>query len=440
MTDGEGTARDGTRAAQAVPRETTPTWEMELLLSGATVVGLLQLPRELNALFFDALNRVTDDLTLLLTLLWTYAQTSLLLIIATFLLHLVLRGYWIALVGLDSVYPGGIRWDRLRLGPHLRALNEAKSPSMPDRLEEADDRATRVFGVGFGLSLAILVPMAVVLAGLAGYLAALGLGVAPRAGLWAFWLLVGLGIGPFLLLFLLDRALGHRLPPQRLAGRLLRRTLGLYARFGLGRAANPLLSLYQSNAGARRTGAVVALAIVAASSLVVARMLLQVSGASWGDFAGLPEDEPAAADTAFAEHYATQRGREPSPIRLPFIPDRVVRGPYLELFVPYRPRRLAPALRRACPEAVAVAEAGGPARGALDCLAGLLDVRVDGAGLAVNLVASSDPVTSQRGVLAMIPVDGLAPGAHELTLLPAPRPDPRPGDPPRRPYRIPFWR
>jgi hypothetical protein len=42
-----------------------------------------------------------------------------------------------------------------------------------------------------------------------------------------------------------------------------------------------------------------------------------------------------------------------------------------------------------------------------------------------------------RGVLAMIPAEGLAPGRHELTIRRPARPG-RQDDP--APFRIPFWR
>jgi len=326
------------------------------------------------------------------------------------------------------------------MGPHLRAVNQAMAPAMPARIDAADDRATRVFGVGVGLALSILVPMALVVVSLLLYLLATGLAGSPRHGLWAFWAFFGAGLFPFLALFFLDRRLGHRIPAQGAPGRLLRRVLGLYARFGIGRASNPLLALFQSSEGARRTGVLIAVVIAASTSLVMGRLLYLQGGGSWGAFAGLPEDDPTASDTVPADLYASTRSREPSPLRLPHIQDRVVKGPYLELFVPYAPRRHGPALADACPEAVAVAEAGGPARGALQCLARLIDLRLDGAPLPIQLDASTDQLTGQRGLLAMIPVEGLAAGRHELTLRSPPRRAPRPGDPPRLPYRIPFWR
>jgi hypothetical protein len=37
---------------ERVPAQTTPTWEMELLVSGATIFGLLQLPTFLDHAYF----------------------------------------------------------------------------------------------------------------------------------------------------------------------------------------------------------------------------------------------------------------------------------------------------------------------------------------------------------------------------------------------------
>src|SRR4051794_24559506 len=91
--------------ASGVPAETTPTWEMELLISGATVFGLMQLPARLDAIFYDLFNRGSEQVASLLMPLWIYAKVALLTLIGTFVLHLVLRGLWVAMVGLDSVYP-----------------------------------------------------------------------------------------------------------------------------------------------------------------------------------------------------------------------------------------------------------------------------------------------------------------------------------------------
>src|SRR5947209_5596517 len=101
-----------------VPARTTPTWEMELLVSGATVFGLLPLPGKLDALFYEQHGRALSTLVQsLMMALWIYARIAVMTLVGTFILHLALRGFWVALVGLDSVYPRGVQPERLRGGP-----------------------------------------------------------------------------------------------------------------------------------------------------------------------------------------------------------------------------------------------------------------------------------------------------------------------------------
>ena len=90
-------------AANAVPPRTTPTWEMELLISGATIFGLLQLPELIDRAYLTTLNLSPPDYSGLINPLWMYAKFALITLVATFIAHLCLRGYWVALVGLDSV-------------------------------------------------------------------------------------------------------------------------------------------------------------------------------------------------------------------------------------------------------------------------------------------------------------------------------------------------
>ena len=53
------------RTSLALPRRTTPTWELELLISGATIFGLLQLPGlagQLGQLLLQALGELLAEL------------------------------------------------------------------------------------------------------------------------------------------------------------------------------------------------------------------------------------------------------------------------------------------------------------------------------------------------------------------------------------------
>jgi hypothetical protein len=63
--------------ALPLPRQTTPTWEIELLISGATVFGLLQLPAQVEANMMRVINRTAPDVGALLVPLWIYLQAAL---------------------------------------------------------------------------------------------------------------------------------------------------------------------------------------------------------------------------------------------------------------------------------------------------------------------------------------------------------------------------
>lgn len=438
MTDRDTHAPSG---ALRLPRDTTPTWEIELLISGATVFGLLQLPAALDTGMVWLINRIADDVGGLLLPLWIYLQTALVILIGTFIVHLCLRAYWVALVGLHSVYPGGVRWESFKhIGPYQLETSRRGRDDIAVQIEQADNRASRVFGVGVGLAMGLLLPTVLVALAIGFVLLARSVAGSGRLSpMFGFWLLFGCTLIPWLLAMQLDQRFGARWTPERRAGRWLRAVLGFYTRLGLGRASNLPMALYTSNAQGQRRSTVLVVALGIVMVVVGASQVLSYA-LHWevGDQYGLPRFAPRSEDLLLPRHYASQSARQPSIAPLPYIPDPVVRGPYLRLFVPYRVSRHNAALARHCEPAD---EGQRPTRAALDCYARLHDVRIDGelvAGLRFD--AAEDPVNGLRGLLAMIPVRDLAHGRHELSLLPLSQGGSAAEDEPPRPYRIPFWR
>ncbi|MGQ0799481.1 MAG: hypothetical protein ACT4NL_05125, partial [Pseudomarimonas sp.] len=97
------------------------TDELELLISGLTLFALLSLPPWLlerleavyNQLPFGILIAVSMAVPMLVAIAYVLA--------CGFVAHLAIRAYWVGLVGLKSVFPDGVRWDRTpTLGPHQR--------------------------------------------------------------------------------------------------------------------------------------------------------------------------------------------------------------------------------------------------------------------------------------------------------------------------------
>lgn len=426
--------------ALRLPRMTTPTWEVELLISGATVFGLMQLPSRLEALMVNLANRAEADIGMLLIPLWIYMLSGLLILIGTFIVHLGLRAYWVALVGLDSVYPGGVKWSSFkRAGPYQLETSRRGREDLPALIEGADNRASRVFAIGVGLAMILLLPTLMVSLALAIMLAFRWVpgsdGLSPMIGFWA--LFAGITV-PWFIAVIIDQQLAARWPRDSRGARLLRAILGFYARVGMGRASNLPMAIYVSNAEGHRGN----IFISVASGLIMVVASVQIIGFAiefdLDDRQGLPAFAATGEDLILPRHYASQRAREPSLTPLPFIPDPVVRGPYLRLFVPYRVARHNAALETECEPA---AEGERASRAVLDCYARLHDVRINGAPVAgLRFDAAEDPVSGVRGMLAMISMDGLASGRHELTLLPPPRIETKESDPPLKPFRIPFWR
>jgi hypothetical protein len=252
-------------------------------------------------------------------------------------------------------------------------------------------------------------------------------------------LLVAIVFVVFGLLVYLDRSRGDRIAADSRGGRWLRGFFRIYARLGFDRASNPLITLFGSNEGNRRTALILGVVMVTVMGTVSWNAVADRLGWSPGDFVGLPDDVQSATHTVLPQHYASQRGSAARLVPLPHIPDPVVRGGYLRLFVPYLPDRHNRAMAIHCPDAVA-ARGDGAERARLDCLAKLHAIHIDGQPVDIHFDAAEDPATGQRGMLAMIPVHDVARGRHELTLMRVTRDRPKAGDEPPKPFRIPFWR
>jgi hypothetical protein len=426
---------DYAAADSALPADTTPTWEMELLVSGATTFGLLQLPSLLDHAYFFVASRAGENLATWALTLWIYAKVSLITLIITFIIHLCLRGYWVALVGLNSVYPGGVRWQNLRMGPIARAISERSTPTMSASIEIADNRATRVFGTGFGLAMLMLLPLLLVSLGLLITLpveAAFG----ARAAAIAFSISVAVIVIPWALAVIVDRRIGSRLSADSPVAKMIGRVIGFYSRLGFDRRNNLLIALFLSHTGGMRGRLAVMMMMVPILAIVMVPMLVAERKLPLGHLAGLLDTSPFAERSAPAHFYASLEPDRSVGMPQPYIADRVARDAYLPLFVPYVPSRLLPAMRNACPE-IAATSTTNVSRAGLDCLAIIADIRIDGAAVKVDVDASTDPQTGQPGFLAMLPMDAVPAGRHELSLS---APATGLGSSAERRYRIPFWK
>ena len=421
----------------ALPRRTTPTWEVELLISGVAVFAMLQLPGWLDDRLFALLPRLGAGWEAPVTTIYIYAKSATMILAMTFALHLLLRAHWIALVGLHSIYPDGVRWDRLRMGPIQRELERRRERPAADAIERADNRATTVFAIGVMLATFLLFSAAIVLV---GYLAGIGLGAALHLDISPNAIFLGLGflaVVPYVAANLIDRHFGQRLAPGRWPARVLTAVMAFYSRLGMGRWSGAM-RLLASNMGERSMLLVTLLVFVAACVASIYGYKFLKDPEQVGSYAAFPAFADARR-TVDSGHYDDQR----DPVHdapAAYIQSMVVTGPYLRLAVPYDPQRDTAALR-ACAIPAGTDDAKAAAR--LDCLQRAHPATLDGRALpGLRYELGSDPRTDRPALLAMIDVRALAPGRHELFLTRPARPAGSYDSDDHAPDfdRIPFWR
>jgi hypothetical protein len=430
---------ESVQEADALPRHTTPTWEVELLISGVAVFAMLQLPGWLDDRMYALVPRFNEATVAALITVFVYLKSAALILAITFTLHLILRAQWIALVGLHSVFPEGVHWERLRMGPVRRALEQQRLAPAGIGIERADNRATVVFALGvmLGILLLVICLVASVVFGVTGTLQrAFDL----RVDLFDFVLPVFAAVMlPFLVAHLLDRRFGSRLAPTGWLRRVLGATLRFYARIGVGRTQYVWL-LVSSRIGEVRF--VLLVWLIVAPTAIFGALTLLPSGSPYrlGEYAAFPY-LANGSHAINAAYYDDQRDliRDPA---VPYIQSAVIDSPYLRLVVPYQPGRDAAALRRQCAAGLDMTEAQARAEHTLDCLGKLHAVTLDGKPVAgLRYETGSDARARRPALVAMIDVRPLAPGRHELRVANAP---PAPGRKPERDpideYVIPFWR
>lgn len=427
----------------AIPAKTTPTWEMEMLLSGATVFGLMQLPDAFNAAVEPLLARLGGGVFQVASILAMYAGAAVYLLLATFISHLTIRGFWIALLGLRSVFPQGPDFERLRGGPIGREVARRETARVEDEVDRLDNLASIVFMFGAITVVGVLMPATLV----APILAVVWFW--PEAPIGTIMLaMLGIGLGPMALASLADSLFGRRLNRDGRAARAIAAVLARYQRSMQPRFLNVLSTTLMTRLGFGRFMFLYLTALLAVLLGYATNMVMRRTSTAIGDYSSIP----ASAESGHAvlpQHYRDQRREQERLSRAPFLDSIELKGDWLRLVVPFHPTRHEAAIAARCPEVwaklplpdttddqAAVADH----QALLACYRDLADIRIDGQPVAMLPDVVVLPDSQLRGLLFMIDARALAPGRHILqtTSLPHPRDDDAGKKP--APYRIPFWK
>ncbi len=422
---------------------------MELLVSGAVVFGLVKLP----PIVAPAFDRFGDGLEGRMLLPVTAAQSYVLFVIyvlaGTFLLHLMLRAYWIGLLGLESVFEHGIRWDKAKLGPVTIRTCRERLGSLARSIDRTDDLCSLLFSFGFLIVATFVYSIGLMIVALAFAVTSSRLVFDGAHTTAIFWSVLGLLVAMQMVPSLLDRHLGARLAPEGAPYRILTRLVTV----GYKVSPLPWIGTTQLTLGTNLSSTRVATIIVVVSVTLgvshVATTLVERGRLRFDDLRYFPLD--LHAQGIDPSHYRDRPDSQRTDLDMPSIQSRLVSDPYLQLLVTYLPRRHNSLIRERCPE-LAPLRRGGLELGAGEhpdiqavhaaatCLGDLFSVQLDGDELTdLTWDFTREPGSGLPAVLAIIPVAALQSGRHELEVV-LPRRAPRADDPGSEHHLIPFWR
>jgi hypothetical protein len=423
-------------------------WELELLISLSVTFALLQLPGQVDEVFARMEPRLDGGMRMMAIVAYQSVKLPLYLMIAAFLLHLSVRAYWVGLIGMEAVFPRGIRWDELKYGPVTKEVQRERVGSLQPMIDRADRLGSIIFSTSFAMVVTSLYALVMAMAaGLVSF-AVSNLFLGGRHQFTLFNVVLFSLILPSLLVAMLDRHFGARLAEGSRARRWLRRgaVLGFYTS-GTAATGAVWLILF-SNLRRRTVSATLAVVLVGLFGFFIFNDILVREGAITTDsYAYLPET--ASSRSLLHSTYENLRPEEGDYEYVPSIDSDVVTGPYLKLFLPYGPVRMNQALRERCPGLPLLG--GGGLRmpmlrdreitdadqdRVLACWAALQPVKLNGALIRPTFRFYTHPRTGLRGIIAYLPTAGMPRGENVLEVAAIQRSSGRP----RPPYLIPFWR
>lgn len=384
------------------------TDEIELIISGLTTVALFTLPGWL----FESLSGVWSHQSVV-----TAVGSNMALIIVPglfyvlgfcFALHLMVRAYWAGLIGLRTVFPEGVNWDRTPgLGPIGRNYYQQQLPDLDRAIARADHFASSLFAVISMVALGVvwiglILSGTMITAGVVGSRSG-GTNQAIQVGALT---LIGVFVGVPFLLWLLDSLIGRRVERLRNwriyrgAVRLLYRVNGwIWPQ----RLILPVQLTLQSNTRPRLFLLILTLGVFAILFIGTYR------AQAWTDFSVSNEfrfmDDATVAEGFRSTYYENLRSRRDRVRHFPMIDQFVQERSVLTVFLPYQP------LRDDLPASQNCESDQAP----VDCLRALWSVRLGDQILqSEKLLPAERFDLNQRGLIGVLPLTGLPPGLHTL--------------------------
>jgi MFS family permease len=390
------------------------TDELELIISSLTIFALFSVPGWLFDRIADIYTHMSISLAIASTVGTTLLAGTSYGLAACFVVHLMARAYWVGLIGLRTVFPGGINWSKTPgLGPLSRQYYQETLPDLDTVIQNTDRLASSLFAVISMLTLSVLwfgtiLIVILVVTGAVGARfgltnAAMGIGIA---------VLVLVFVGFPLVVYLLDRQLASRVPRLRDSTifadliRFLRRIAGFaYPQ----RLILPVQLTLQSNT--RPVAFFVALTL----SIIVIVAVGNTRAAAWRDFT-LSEEflylDTTQVEEGFRSTYYEDMYSPRDRLRgWPRVDSFSQSGSFVRLFLPYQPLRDNLVLDQLCGSAEEAPDRVG-------CLRQLWTVGIAGKPVSmVNFEPAERADLGMRGLIGLVPLTGLEPGLRRIEVV-----------------------
>lgn len=127
------------------------SWEIEILIIGFVFIGILQLPGVLKTFTVSLLAGIDENAVLanLIGTIYRISVTGSYVIAANLIILLILRGYWVGLIGLHSAFPQGVNYKKLSFRENFTNFLKKKIPPFGHNIFRLDNICSGIFAITF---------------------------------------------------------------------------------------------------------------------------------------------------------------------------------------------------------------------------------------------------------------------------------------------------
>jgi hypothetical protein len=407
-----------------------PIYELELVISGAVIVGLFQIPQLLDDAILGVLRHGSKQAQLMPSAFYILVQSALVGLISVFLMHLFLRCLWVGVIGLRSAFPQGIDWAKIDFGPVTKRFYRGRHIELSDVEARLDRVCSSLFSSLFLMLVGLMqAGFYILLIALISF--GLRATVFPDVGLPKLFVVLYLVLFmPVLLLAAvvsqMDRRFRDR--PEALEARprlkrWIERGLRVLWVVNLSSIHQPIMLVFRSRVSGARYQAIVFGVMFVLMALSYSVVLVRLDAVRLESYVYLPSR--AGALEASSAHYEDRR--EPLRHQLaPTISSEIIDEPYLRLFLPFDAEYGSALLVEQCPDLQPYRDEGlhlGPDtdqphperdRAVLDCVASLYDVRLNGEAVTPEYLFTRRESDGTRGLLAWLDASRLRSGLNRI--------------------------